>query len=264
MPPKKLPAFQFYPGDWMKDPAVRCLSLAARGLWFDMLCLMHESPRRGYLQHPSGKRVEAVQLARMVGGEIAEVAALLDEIADAGASSETAQNVVYCRRMVRDERKRQKCSEAGKKGGGNPALQDADLASAYKGGSKGDDKGTPKQKQGSSVSSSVSVAVSTSKKTTVSPELAALFDSARQAYPGTKRGLDTELANFRKQHADWRDILPRLLPAINQQTLVKQRLTAAGEFCPVWKNLSTLINQRCWEEETAMPEPQQQQQMDWN
>ena len=102
------------------------------------------------------------------------------------------------------------------------------------------------------------------KKTTIAPELAALFDSARQAYPGTKRGLDTELANFRKQHADWRDILPRLLPAINQQAIVKQRLTAAGEFCPVWKNLSTWINQRCWEEETAMPEPQQQQQMDWN
>jgi hypothetical protein len=44
----KLPSFQFYPGDWMKDPALRSVSLEARGLWIDMLCLLFESGRRGY------------------------------------------------------------------------------------------------------------------------------------------------------------------------------------------------------------------------
>ncbi len=43
----KLPSFQFYPGDWMKDPALRSVSLEARGLWMDMLCLLFESVRRG-------------------------------------------------------------------------------------------------------------------------------------------------------------------------------------------------------------------------
>lgn len=28
----KLPSFQFYPGDWMKDPSLRSVSLEARGL----------------------------------------------------------------------------------------------------------------------------------------------------------------------------------------------------------------------------------------
>jgi hypothetical protein len=63
----KLPFFKFYPGDWMKDPALRSVSIAARGLWIDMLCLMHESDRRGYLQHATGKPVTAEQLARMTG-----------------------------------------------------------------------------------------------------------------------------------------------------------------------------------------------------
>lgn len=45
----KLPSMQFYTGDWLKDQSIRKLSPAARGLWFDMLCFMWDSPRRGYL-----------------------------------------------------------------------------------------------------------------------------------------------------------------------------------------------------------------------
>lgn len=45
----KLPSFQFYPGDWLKDPDLRICSLAAKGLLIDMLCYMHESQERGVL-----------------------------------------------------------------------------------------------------------------------------------------------------------------------------------------------------------------------
>ena len=48
----------FYPGDWFKDPALRSVSLAARGLWIDMLCLMFEGDHRGYLPHATGKPVQ--------------------------------------------------------------------------------------------------------------------------------------------------------------------------------------------------------------
>lgn len=34
------PAFQFYPGDWLKDPALRMCSPATRGIWVDLLCGM--------------------------------------------------------------------------------------------------------------------------------------------------------------------------------------------------------------------------------
>lgn len=140
----KLPAFMFYTGDWMKDPALRSCSLAARGLWIDLLCLMHESDRRGYLQHATGKPVTQEQAARMTGCSTELVSSLLQELEDSGVFSRTKNGTVYSRRMVADEKKRAACSEAGKKGG-NPTL---------KGGLKGDPKGPPKPNPTPSYSSS--------------------------------------------------------------------------------------------------------------
>ncbi len=118
-----MPAFQFYPGDWMKDPAVRSCSLPARALWFDMLCLMFESPRRGFLQHQSGEPMSAAQLTRIVGCAASEVDAGLSELENAGVFSRTDAGVIFNRRMVRDENKRSLCAEAGRRGGGNPTLK---------------------------------------------------------------------------------------------------------------------------------------------
>ncbi|GAA3973832.1 hypothetical protein [Hymenobacter antarcticus] len=39
----KLPAIQFYPGDWHKDQGVQALDLAQRGAWFELLLMMHDS-----------------------------------------------------------------------------------------------------------------------------------------------------------------------------------------------------------------------------
>jgi biotin operon repressor len=138
----KLPSFQFYPGDWMKDPGLRSVSLEARGLWIDMLCLLFESGRRGYLQHATGKPVMDEQLARMTGGSSNQVSRLLRELEDSGVFSRTEHGTIYSRRMLRDERKRRACSEAGKKGGGNPEFHGIkDLQPTFKGTSKGDPKG---------------------------------------------------------------------------------------------------------------------------
>lgn len=108
---KKLPSMQFYPGDWMKDPAVRACSLPARGLWIDMLCLMHESCERGYLQHQNGKAVNNEQLARMVGCSVNAASRLVRELEDAGVFSRTETGVIYSRRQVRDEETRSKTRE---------------------------------------------------------------------------------------------------------------------------------------------------------
>ena len=45
----KRPAFQFYPGDWRKDVQLRSCSVAARGLWIDLLCVAHECEPYGHL-----------------------------------------------------------------------------------------------------------------------------------------------------------------------------------------------------------------------
>jgi uncharacterized phage protein (TIGR02220 family) len=113
----KLPAIQFYPGDWMKDPAVRSVSIDARGLWIDMLCLMHESTRRGYLQHSTGEPVTEEQLARITGCTQKQVARLLGELTTTGVFSCTDTGVIYNRRMVRDEEIRVIRAESGSMGG---------------------------------------------------------------------------------------------------------------------------------------------------
>ena len=118
----KLPSFQFYPGDWMKDPAVRSLTPAARGIWIDMLCLMFESPRRGHLENSQGKPVSPEKLARMLGVPAKQLQGLLEELEEEGVFSRTDEGTIFCRRMVRDEAFRSARAQCGKLGG-NPSLR---------------------------------------------------------------------------------------------------------------------------------------------
>lgn len=90
----------------MKDPALRACSIAARGLWMDMLCLMFESDRRGFLQAPTGKPYSHEQLARMTGCLPDEVSRLLAELETSGVYSRTAHGVIFSRRIKRDEENR--------------------------------------------------------------------------------------------------------------------------------------------------------------
>lgn len=135
------PWMKWFPGDWLKAPDVRSLSPAARGLWFDMLCLMHSSSRRGYLLvGDSAPSLE--QLARMTGCDTAVLTPILTELRSSGVYDCTEHGVIYCRRMVREAGKAEKCSEAGKRGGGNPALKQETFIGLPKGVPKGSSKGT--------------------------------------------------------------------------------------------------------------------------
>jgi hypothetical protein len=135
----RLPFLQFYPNDWLAEPALRACSLAARGLWIDVLSLMHLSPRRGYLLAANGSRHSPEQLARLTGCSADDVNQLLEELATSGVFSCTDDGTIYSRRMVRDEGKRLKCSEAGRVGG----LRSAKMRT-LEGQPKGDPKGQPK------------------------------------------------------------------------------------------------------------------------
>lgn len=115
------PAFQFYVGDWKKELSVNCLSFAARGLWFEMLLMMHESVERGYLVHETGKPITPAQLVQALGGTLRDVQKLLAEMAEAGTYSVDERGAIYSRRMVRDESISRVRREAGAKGG-NPIL----------------------------------------------------------------------------------------------------------------------------------------------
>ena len=110
----------FYPADWRKDPELRVCSIAARGLWIDMIALMHEGDPYGHLV-VNGVAVSAVQLARLVGEPVAVVRRLLAELESHNVFSRNEIGVAFSRRMVADEGRREFQAVAGRKGG-SPSL----------------------------------------------------------------------------------------------------------------------------------------------
>ena len=107
----KNPAFQFYPADWLRDPALRSVSLAARGLWADMLCIMWDCPERGVLA-VGGSPISAKTLASMVGFRTDFVEKLTRELDLSGVfSRRESDGAIYSRRMYREELQRKKWRE---------------------------------------------------------------------------------------------------------------------------------------------------------
>ncbi len=117
---REKPWAKFYFSDWRSDPALRMCGIAARGLWIEMLALMHEAEPYGFLlvrdQQPT-----IAQLSVLVGAGAEDVAAMLSELETAGVFSRNRAGVIYSRRMVRDE-KSAKTSRKNGKMGGNPSL----------------------------------------------------------------------------------------------------------------------------------------------
>lgn len=102
---------KFYPRDWRGDQSLRAVSLTARGLWMEMLCVMHEASPYGHLIL-GGRAVSNDVLARMAGAGVDEVSALLIELESAGVLSRTRKGVIYSRRMVKDRSRAEKGRKA--------------------------------------------------------------------------------------------------------------------------------------------------------
>jgi len=96
---------KWYFSHWLGDSGVRSVSLEARGLWIDMLALMDQAQRRGYLQH-AGRPMTAAELATLVGSSVVTVSRLLQELKTAGVYSSDATGTIFSRRMIRDVDKR--------------------------------------------------------------------------------------------------------------------------------------------------------------
>lgn len=116
----KNPWMKFYPTDWRSDPALKMCSLAARGLWMEMLGIMHEAEPRGHLviksQIPNDQ-----QLAAIVGAGVDEVSNLVNELENSGVFSRKRHGIIFSRRMVKDTERSRKLTENGSRGG-NPSL----------------------------------------------------------------------------------------------------------------------------------------------
>lgn len=102
MKAKKLCYIHFYPNDWLSDERVRSVSPAARGLWIDLLCIMHKNDPRGYLQRADGAPYSTEQISSMTGICHDFAIGLLSELLSSGVASQTDEGVIFNRRMVRE------------------------------------------------------------------------------------------------------------------------------------------------------------------
>ncbi len=110
--PIKRPSFQWYPGDWNRDIAIKTCPLMVRGLWRELLDIMHDGDPYGHLAI-NGAAISDEQAARLVGCEVREYKRALAELERKNVFSRTEAGIIYSRRMVRDEEKRNKSAAGG-------------------------------------------------------------------------------------------------------------------------------------------------------
>lgn len=155
--PRHLPAFQFYPGDWRKDVQIQSLDYETRGVWWELVCFLHEAEERGKLK-VNGRWLNDEEIARMLGLPKQTWKQTRSKLEAAGVPGVDAKTGgIYSRRMVREEAQRLAKVEAGRLGGRAsrpPSTQSPAEANAKQTGSRGGSK--REAKRGSSVSSSVS------------------------------------------------------------------------------------------------------------
>lgn len=120
------PWMKFFPADWRADPALRMCSIGARGLWMEMLCLMHEADPRGHLL-VNGMMVGDNHIAMLAGLSIDEAKTFLQELEKAGVFSRSDEGVILSRRMIREAKVSERAKANGSKGG-NPDLVSKDKA----------------------------------------------------------------------------------------------------------------------------------------
>jgi hypothetical protein len=111
------PWFKFYASAWQGDIALKKCSLAARGLWIEMICVMSDAQPYGYLADAGGP-MTLDTLALLIGRPLAEVEIAYAELEARGVFSKASirtkgPKIAYARRMV----KCAKNAENGRQGG---------------------------------------------------------------------------------------------------------------------------------------------------
>lgn len=102
----KNPSSVWYWNDWALDPAVRLCSMAARGMWMEMLAIAAAATPYGHVQ-VGDKPCSADDLAQLTGQRKQDVSRWIRELDTNGVFSRTEDGTIFCRRMVRETEQRQ-------------------------------------------------------------------------------------------------------------------------------------------------------------
>lgn len=114
----RYPWFKFNPRRWLSDIELRSCSPAARGVWADMISIIHEADSGGYLLI-GGEQPDAETMARIVGVSVKEYQALEKELERRKVFSRRADGAIYCRKTVRE-------ADAAREPQGSPSGHPAD------------------------------------------------------------------------------------------------------------------------------------------
>ena len=235
---KRQPWMKWYARDWRGDGALRMVSFAARGLWADLLSVIHDEGRPyGHLLI-NGNPPTSEQLARMIGGGHREIDRLVGELEAARVFDRGGQGEIVSRRMVRDKAKADHDRALGKRGG-NPNLLQPD-----NGGVNPRDNGMDKA-QIPETRSQKEPPIAPRKRGALSAEQLAEFDEWYSSYP----------------HKVSRGAAERAWPAaraLADLAALKAGLAAYVRAKPPdvpWRNPATWLNGKGWLDAPAEVKP---------
>src|SRR5262245_6189219 len=113
------PWFKFHPLAWRGDQALRQVSLAARGLWIELLCIMHDCEPYGHLVDKHERPMALTTIRNLVlPRKDEDVGDLLDELEAAGVIyfTKNEPRILFSKRMVEDGDFSAQQAEFGRKG----------------------------------------------------------------------------------------------------------------------------------------------------
>jgi len=97
------PSLQFYPKDWMTDDGLRVCSLAAKGLWIEILFQMFFSPIRGALLHANGIQKSPEDIAGLLYKvNTKTIQSLIKELEDNRVFDRLENGTIINRKMYRE------------------------------------------------------------------------------------------------------------------------------------------------------------------
>lgn len=253
----KRPAFQFYPADWRNDAGLKLCSLAARGLWIEMICIMHAAEPYGHLC-AAGRPLDARDLSKLVGESERDVKRWIDELVRNNVCS-VEEGAFVSRRMVRDEQLRER-----RAAGGEAGSEFGHLGAEH--GKKG---GRPRKVTGDKKPPLNPPPSSSSSSSSITPPIPpegvdvgggekSLFDEFWCVYP-KRVGKDDARKKFEKRKFTASD-MPKLLAAIATQSQSEQWRKDDGKFIP---HPATWLHQARWLDDVIDGTTADENKPDW-
>lgn len=192
----KLPWVKWFWSDWKGEDGLRLVSLSAKGLWIEMLSIMASSKKKGYLLLID-KQMPSKDLAKLVGISEDETLGLLAELRDRGVFSETADGIIYNRRMVREAEISAIRSECGRMKGYSKSKREAKVKQNRSKGSAPCMSKTEGPSASASASAYASASISFNKNLNVWEGIGKKDKEGwKEAYPACD--IDIELAGMRE------------------------------------------------------------------